>query len=153
MIGQSLSNTNETCYSVQIAKICNLPEYPVRLSSRSLFYSRVHRLWPWLLVAHGDLHACTHKCARLRAIYHACMLPQWYIFFEREHSDTFICVTARRATRHQSYHIPDATDHLASAFHILLCWTRIRGHVRLHPYASKTTSMHVVHCCTLHCRN
>jgi len=24
MIGQSLSNTNETCYSVQIAKICNL---------------------------------------------------------------------------------------------------------------------------------
>ena len=24
MIGQSLSNTNETCYSVQVAKICNL---------------------------------------------------------------------------------------------------------------------------------
>jgi hypothetical protein len=24
MIGQSLSNTNETCYNVQIAKICNL---------------------------------------------------------------------------------------------------------------------------------
>jgi len=26
MIGQSLSNTNETCYSIQIAKICNLNE-------------------------------------------------------------------------------------------------------------------------------
>ena len=30
MIGQSLSNTNETCYSIQVTKICNLNEALLR---------------------------------------------------------------------------------------------------------------------------
>jgi len=32
MIGQSLLNTNETCYSVQVAKIYNLNKAPVQIS-------------------------------------------------------------------------------------------------------------------------